>query len=364
VPVSGPAEEASWLALVPRDTVAVRDGRAFDAGADRIATASAPRPSTAAGAVGAVFSKAFGKEPGQVRGPVVGVADGLGGWQLRFPTPADLVRAEDGSIARLRPAAPPAGVSTDLLGPGGVPQLLAGAGTPAQGWVDDALLSAYLAAQEPFAPGSWSTPDDLVARLVEPPWTPERRLGLARTLHRTATSGFLYQAEHLRARDGVALLVQVVDPPGPAPAAGTAVQFGGERRLVDVAATDGVEFPPPPTSFPDGRVVVYLATPAFFPGGWRWCPDGAELIAAAVGGPEAVATASPKDGLWGTRVLRWAVPAGSVYYVRFGGSDGARSAMEWAQRSHGRCLPGQVTDEQGQDRLRTAGFGLALVGRW
>jgi CRISPR-associated protein Cmr3 len=186
---------------------------------------------------------------------------------------------------------------------------------------------------------------------------------LARTEHRTAASGFLYKAEHLRAWDGVSLLAQAVDPPGAIPAR-AAVPLGGERRLVDVAPADGVTLPARPSSFPGGRVVVYLATPALFRDGWRWCPDGADLVAVALGGPEAVATSSPRDGLWQTRVLRWAVPAGSVYFLRFGGADPEQAANEWAAGNHGRCVSGQVTDEQGRDRLRTAGFGLTLIGRW
>ena len=90
----GAARGVSWLALVPRDTMMIRDGRSFDAAQDASAQTVRPWPSTMAGAVGA----AFGAEPGatpltspgtvpdEVRGPVL--ARCLGGvWEPYFPVP-------------------------------------------------------------------------------------------------------------------------------------------------------------------------------------------------------------------------------------------------------------------------------------
>jgi CRISPR-associated protein (Cas_Cmr3) len=41
-----------WLVLEPLDTVAIRDGRAFDAGLQSVARVTPPRPSTVSGGRG------------------------------------------------------------------------------------------------------------------------------------------------------------------------------------------------------------------------------------------------------------------------------------------------------------------------
>ncbi|OLT23346.1 hypothetical protein BJF79_14480 [Actinomadura sp. CNU-125] len=57
-----------------------------------------------------------------------------------------------------------------------------------------------------------------------------------------------------------------------------------------------------------------------------------------------------------TVALRWAVPAGAVYLLRF--VDPARAAA-WARERHARPWgPPAAT------RLDTAGFGIALIGTW
>jgi CRISPR-associated protein Cmr3 len=198
--------------------------------------------------------------------------------------------------------------------------------------------------------------------MASEPWQSENRLGLARTEARIARDGFLYQAEHLRFVDGTCLLAQAVGPPSGGLRRAT-VPLGGESRLADVGTVSGIHLPAHPGGFPQGRVAVYLATPALFPGGWFWHPAGARLVGVALGGPVPVGTASPRSGMWRTRVLRWAVPAGSVYFLEFD-DPGAGAALAWVKKHHGTCLAGQVRDRDGLDRLRSAGFGLALMGRW
>jgi CRISPR-associated protein Cmr3 len=46
-------------------------------------------------------------------------------------------------------------------------------------------------------------------------------------------------------------------------------------------------------------------------------PDGAHLVAAAAGELEPMATLTPGKGWARTRMLRWAVPAGSMYLLEF-----------------------------------------------
>jgi CRISPR-associated protein Cmr3 len=103
---------------------------------------------------------------------------------------------------------------------------------------------------------------------------------------------------------------------------------------------------------------VYLATPALWRGGWRIpVPPDAWLVAAATGGPEPVATLTPGDAWRESRVLRWAVPAGSVYLLEFG--DAERGAA-WAREVHGTAYGAAPEDR----RLGTAGFGVVLTGVW
>ncbi len=100
-----------WLAFTPRDTVAVRDGRSFQAGADSSAETVRPWPSTIAGAVRA----AYGEEPAAVRGPVLARRTGSGGWEPHFPMPADVVRAPGSHRGHLlRPVPELDGIATDL----------------------------------------------------------------------------------------------------------------------------------------------------------------------------------------------------------------------------------------------------------
>jgi CRISPR-associated protein (Cas_Cmr3) len=126
-------------------------------------------------------------------------------------------------------------------------------------------------------------------------------------------------------------------------------------------AAEAPRLPSAPDSFPGGRLLLYLATPAVFSQGWR--PDladtGATLVGAAVGGPEVIASARPHraTGRVGNAQLMSAAPAGSVYFLQFPEPDAGRAAAEYARRQHGRALVQTV------DVLATAGFGLALAGR-
>jgi CRISPR-associated protein Cmr3 len=351
---------AVWVALLPRDTMLVRDGRAFDAGADLTAETVRPWPSTVAGALGA----AYGRELDEVRGPVLGRRLGDQAWTLYFPWPQDIVKVEGAPRRTIRLRPEPAATVSDL--PGAAPRWLTAAGQrgktpPAGGWLPGARLGAYLRGELFGRPGGESF-DDLRRQAVDP-LAPERRVGLARTPARTARTGLLYRATHLRLRDGWAFLVQCVLPAGWGAAVASPVPLGGRTRLADVQPASGMDWPEAPRSYPGGRVLVYVATPALWPGGWRIPePPGASLVAAAVGEPEPVATASPGARFWQTRRLRWAVPAGSVYLLQFDdadGEDGAERAGRWAAATHGTAC-GPAVDE----RLRTAGFGVVLTGVW
>ena len=326
-----------WLALVPRVTILVRDGRHFDAGADATAEPIFPGPNTVAGAVFAAYG-AEEPEPDAICGPMLArrVDDS---WSSIFLVPGDLVHSDEGMqfVRRLQPSALSA--ITDLADE--CPQWLVGDGDQVAGWVSGPTLSSYLKG-ELFGDGDELPTDEVAVRfgsVEDGGWLPvarERRIGLARTEDRVARDRYLYQATHLRPVDGVALLAECQLPDEWERPARGPVQLGGRGRLADVEAAPAACWPDRPTAFPDGRVLVYVATPAIWPGGWRIpVPAHAGLVAAAVGPPEPVATASPRLGMTETRALRWAVPPGSVYLISFEGSDGPGAAKRWAEAVHG-----------------------------
>ncbi|GIJ19179.1 type III-B CRISPR module-associated Cmr3 family protein [Micromonospora gifhornensis] len=355
-----------WVALTPRDALLVRDGRQFDAGADTAAEPMYPRPSTVGGAV---FS-AYGEEPVEIRGPVLAKQHRGGWWTSYFPVPADLVRhANDHSlVTRLRPTESPA--VTDLGDE--CPMLMVGEGDPLGGWLTAEVLTGYLHGELVDAKDPNLPVEELGLEFVRDdpdrdpgPLVREPRVGLGRTPQRVAQEGLLYQATFLRPVDGVALLAECVLPPDWQHTATGPVALGGRGRLADVAEVEGVGWPDPPPEFPDGRVLVYLATPAIWAGGWRIeVPPGARLMSAVVGPAEPIATASPRSagGVRATRALYWAVPAGSIYLLQF---DDADAAARWALGDGERPgVHGTAYGRPDRDRLRTAGFGVILTGVW
>lgn len=351
-----------WLIIEPYDTVAVRDGRAFDAGSQSVARAVAPHPGTVAGAVGAAFAAEPGagakdsergrSVPAELHGPVTVQRLDSGRWRACYPMPRTVTRDGD-TWHRLTPRGQRwPGVDTDL---GGVVLLGGPKGEPA-GWVTGSELGRFLA--DPAA----------MVGVVGPPWTVERRVGLARDDDRTARDGMLYAAEHLRPAvdrlvKGLGFAVGCVSPPKKP--LRESVFLGGEGRRAQVHdwtdAGDNGPLPAAPDSFEAGRLMLYLATPAVFTAGWRPADTdlrGGRLAAAAVGPAQPIAMSRPdrRTGGLNARRLLWAVPAGSVYFLDFDGDTAA--AGDAARHWHGRGLP--YSDET----LRTAGFGLALTGRW
>jgi CRISPR-associated protein Cmr3 len=278
--------------------------------------------------------------------------DGEGGVGLSFRSPSDLVEdAAAGTVERLRVGNNATGrVRTDLAG---VAEFPTGQGERLDCWLDADQLHRYLdgGAEEVCA--------ELTEERPQPQLVTERRVGLARTPDRTVAPGFLYAAEFWRpAVDGIGFACRVEPGGGPTGLARPVVRLGGEGRHAQVRLhePDVVSLPLPPGEFEDGRLLLYLATPAIFPDGWRPPVEPRFLVAACVEGPEAVVgfDGSDADGRPTGWALRWAVSAGSVYYLRFPPGEAER----FTEHVHGRCL------EQATPRLRTAGFGMCLVGRW
>ncbi|MGQ0841585.1 type III-B CRISPR module-associated Cmr3 family protein [Actinokineospora sp.] len=343
----------TWLTMAPLDTIMVRDGRPFAAGAVGRAQGTVPPPST----LGGVVKAAHGKNVERIVGPVVQISG-----NSIFPMPADIVLRGDETtgrtVQRLLPAERDDTEHSDLDDGGRLPYSLTGEGDPLGGWITLAGLAEWLAqgairsgAEVELPEANWRL------RQGDEPWQPERRIGLARhvdgRLRGTAIAQLLYAANHLRPVEGLAFAVGCEDP-GPVTVADPVVPIGGRGRLATVAVEPyAVPFPESPGDFPDGRLAVYVATPALM-NTVRWEPAGARLCALAVTGPQPVATASP--GRFGaTRQLFWTVPAGSVYYLKF---DTAADAKAWSTEYHGRLLPGASYP------IVTAGFGTCLTGRW
>jgi CRISPR-associated protein Cmr3 len=372
----------AWLSFTPRDTVFVRDGRSFNAAADAFAQTVFPGPATMAGAVGAAFGISRADVQAglvgdgsvkhvtqEVRGPVLARRRG-DTWEPYFPFPADLVRTADESdpyvyrlLARERQREQPAktdlGLARWLVQPHGLERV-----EPVRGWIPGSKLAAYLAGDLPDAEGTPLEEFDPLTRGGEPPrvdnladpFRPETRVGLARD-DRRVRPGYLYQAAHLRFEEDWAFLAEYTVPEEWDRRAKRHVPFGGKRRLADVGAA-AMGWPAPGKA--GKRVLVYLATPAVWPEGWRLpVPGGASLIAAATGDPQPAASVTPGPGWERTRELRWAVPAGSVYLLEFPDAD---SGAEWAATWHGKALDRRVSGQP--DLLRSAGFGVALTGAW
>lgn len=379
--------EEYCLALRPRDAVHVRDGRTFTSGAGGAARTRQPWPSTVAGAVGAAIRDTGGTvEPRTVRGPFLARCTTVGTWELHLPVPADLVPEKGDPTAwqRLRPGADGRGrVVTDLdrRAPGLRPPTAEYAGDAEEGlWWEAALIQEYLHGHH--------EEHELVD--APRPLVTEFRTGIAIQERRVLLS-HLYSTEFLRLRDtgaeygadqewGFMALAECAR--GSSPPASHPVRFGGAGRIADLEVCqkgDAPSLPAPPSTYPDGKVLVYLATPAIWRkqdenGAWRntWrpeLPDGAELISATVNGPQHVARSGvDRRGELEYSWLQWAVPAGSVYLLQFSGAtpeSRESAAKTWASRAHGRAW-GEDTSNHDADgrRLATAGFGLILTGTW
>jgi CRISPR type III-B/RAMP module-associated protein Cmr3 len=348
-----------YLLVEPLDTIMVRDGRRFDAGASGRAASTSPPPSTFGGAL----HTALGDPVDEILGAVVQTPHGS-----LFPVPADIVRHEHAD-RRLRVEPRDGSEVWDLDDEYPLSHLLAGDGEPPpQSWITADGLRSWLRAEPPLRPGEKLGRG---AGLSAPPWRPEQRLGLALRwdgeLAGTASPGLLYAMSHLRPDDGTRFLIPFLHG-ADVRVDRDLLRLGGRGRLAmaELVEPDDDVIPDHPDDFPGGRVAVYLATPALFgtdsdePGSgtdlW-WAPDGARLCALASSGPIPVATASDRAGRYAaSRQLTWAAPAGTVFYVDFG--DPA-AAMSWARRHHGRRLPGVSNSP-----LRTAGFGMCLTGSW
>ncbi|WP_431956893.1 type III-B CRISPR module-associated Cmr3 family protein [Nocardia lijiangensis] len=340
----------AWLAIEPLDTVMIRDGRAADAGTSSTAATVVPLPSTTGGVVG----KAVG---GRVAGSLIGPL--LFRHAPLFPMPHDIVTDDTGRIRRLGVRAIGADETSDL--PDDLGFRLYGEGDPGGHYCDTATLTLWCHGTDGLDRFDRENQKRWQERLIAPPWAAEHRVGIglrgrdAGADRRLTEPGMLYSATHLRPEDDTRWLVGCVTD-SDIRVVRDLVAFGGQARMATVTEVEAPRLPPVPAQFPQGRLCVYLATPALLED-TLWRPPEARLCAVALTGPHPVATAAPGQGFWASRWLSWAVPAGTVYYLEFEDAD---VAADWACRYHGGVLPGQRHDTP----LVTAGFGMCLTGQW
>jgi CRISPR-associated protein Cmr3 len=341
-------------------------------------------------------------------------------WRVYVPTPADAAYFDANDVANgktvLERARPweglPQGAGTDL--PAGIlPLRLDGTGKASERrprfWpIEAAARWLRLAGESAMPPPGDTLPalprDARIHVSIDPETRTSRRIPVAALSSSDVeglAAGLLYGTEAIafadepwrpRARHAkddagrepgvaTAILSRIVNPPRDWQAKTAWVPLGGERRMARLEPVDPDPWPAPMLPPAGGRRLrLLLATPALFSYGWRpgWLeeengaltgtPPGLSdqadlvtlpklrLVAAAVGRPV------PVSGWWiggkgsGPRPVRYAVPAGSIYFFEL--ADPSASLTEEILRA---LWLRPLSDET---RDRRDGYGLALPGIW
>lgn len=368
-----------------------RDGRPFPAAEGSETHARSwvlPPPSTLAGFVRTQVGLAQGKEFATaeelfflrdipVYGPLL-VQEG----EFLFPAPKDAVVYPDErgypQTMRLRPFRPPEGAGCNL--PEGLLPLKVDRDVkPASGYAfwSAGEMEGWLLGEEVLPSRRPGPPEEVRVHVAIDPQTGK------------AAEGQLFSVayrvlEEKKSQGGVrtlALRARVSLPHGAMPA--PLGHLGGERRPVAVRVLEGLSqsWWDPPARIRErfrqldeavargekARVRLVLATPGLFREGWKpgWLeaagtgalhlPRGLakvrlRLVAAAVGRREAISGWSLRENR--PKPVRWAVPAGSVYFFE----------VEEGKPSH--LLESWLRPVSDAEVDRKDGFGLALWGVW
>ncbi len=352
----------TWYFLEAVDVLFFRDGRPFNAGEDHHAVGRfPPPPSVLQGVFRSHYlvqrgvpvddedrvSQAVG-DASQYNGlrmgaPLLAREDGEGRLIRYFPTPADACLADEGGRIQPRLVRRSSG---QRLAAYGLKRLLF---APPDSQPSKGDLGGYLSESDFAAYFHESRAVHTIADTAL--YEREARLGIELEAHsRSTQQGRLYEAEFVRPRAGVGLLVEMDGLAGFAERG--VMRAGGEGRALRYRAVQPPEFAVRlaragdllPASFK-----VYFLSPAWFEEGWKpkdWGQffDGkVELLAAAIGGFQALGgydllNKSQKPA------SRW-LPAGSVYYFR---------------------SEGRVTLRQSAFTQRGAeiGYGQTVIGEW
>lgn len=340
-----------WYAIRPHDTFLIRDGRTFDTGSGAVFGSVLPRPSTIGGAIAAL-----GGRFRYLRGPFLGDDSGEG-WTLHFPLPRDVVQSGSLRPTRTHPVEGSKTLATSerlgrMLVEVDTNRRSVGLGEDQRdvAWshnsslISTGALERYLGTAEDIRTPVFRLSE--LSNLVPA----ERRVGIAVKDGRTQ-EGFLYQTTHRRPFHYTAFLADVE---AKYDASTSSVPFGGAGRHAEITLAEKVGFPRRSPSYPEGNLLLYLATPGIWPrGSTPPLPNNASIVGAVIGPQEPIAAgANHQNGISKT-TLRWAVPAGSVYFLKFPGEE---AASKWAETHHGKAL--------GNDLFASTGFGVILTGTW
>lgn len=318
------------LFLRPVDVWLFRDGRPFDAGsAHRAESLFPPYPTTVQGAIRShqLTLKGIGfTDKGKIK-ETVGTSKDYLNLKLRGPF---LARIKDGTVERLYPQPADAifdetNTSLSQLKIGEVPD----------GVSTSSSLPKLLGLQQDSGKQKqtyWLTETDLLKYLGKESVTGMEKdslyetedrigIGIEKSHNRVVEEGMLYEAQYIRLKEDVGLLVEMsgFDNESEWEKDGV-LQLGGESRAAQYQAVQVDTLPKVPRA---KRLVIYLATPALFEGGWQpkwddYFEGNPELVASAVDRYESIGgfdwSANPEEES-AHRASRRFVPAGSVYYL-------------------------------------------------
>jgi CRISPR-associated protein (Cas_Cmr3) len=327
------------MTFAPVDVLSPKVGTPFGAG--NRSDVVTPRPTTIARAV----SQALGGPAHHVIGPlIVDATTNKRAPRLLIPVPADVTHAGQG---RLSWSAAVLANDATVRGPHGKQE-------PATGFMFGSGALQYLSTK-PFEKVQLVHP--LVAGLrdviaLDGRMAVDGMLGEIGTIQFTDPSRYLFAAVIRTKLPVPGVEDEMVDL--------SHVALGGEghRASVQIVRLDPQFWPSSPSSFPGGLVALTLVTPSLFAD--PAVPSllgSAQLVGRTLTGPEPIST-----GVLGNWQLRWGVGVGSVFVFRFPSEP---HALHW----HQQCRPtswGDITAplflKQFDDRLRSAGFGVALAG--
>jgi CRISPR-associated protein Cmr3 len=368
------------LMIRPHDVLLFRDGKPFSAGTDiRARSLFPPTPFTIQGAIRARVLFSSGVSPAdyaqgttqaaqqprnligspqgsygqlRLRGPFLAKQEN-GQWVRYFPLPADVVCLK-GIYTLLQPLKDPPWRS-NLPDHFQTPWIRTTEHLKeARGWISEEVLRAYL---EGKAPQEVHEESEFVER--------EHRFGIAMERERrTVRESYLYLAEFLRLKEGVAFWIDVggITPADLGGERGF-LQLGGEARAAyyEVWESGLGSLLSPPNPLPD-RFKVVLLTPAWFSGGWvpqngSWSlffNGSVRLVSAIIPRSQAIGGAYVDDqrrkGAF-QKPMRRFVPAGSVYFFE---CDGSASRV-------GEPFTETPSKEGNYEQI---GFGTCVISEW
>lgn len=363
------------LILRPADVLMFRDSRPFALGGGRAVSEHSPTPRTLLGAIRAWLMAAHGVklEPFRTRAKQqsgrLNVSDALPDehrwigsvrcagpflWKsghTYYPAPASLVklRSSPNSLERLIPLdrdaipgwRPPPGAPCGLK-PLGLRDGVEWEPLDGPAWMSGPQLRGFLSGGALPAAAGLITSEQVRAAETRTGITIDPMCG-------TVEESVLYSAVFTRLQRDWALRVDLSYPDGNEAEMQTALRewpwlrLGGEKRAASIEWREWA--PHPEASGGEGQQpLLYLATPGCFSAGWLPAALTGSLAAAATDRPLAFSGWDLARGR--AEPSRWAVRAGSVYYLEGAAPSPAND-----------CLSDEPTD-------RDAGWGVALKGMW